>query len=529
MLRLKEAATKSEARWTVCLLVILFLASCGGSGAGGGGDGTPPAVEELYEFTLSDGTDVSVMSPVLLTLSEAAPGSYPSGAEGPVIDVDGSLGPGQSVTITLTNDAGFPAGIAVLHNDGGPYWDPVPTDISVDQKTISATLTDLSPVGVGIPVTDVEVDFDELAAFHGETVTVEYTVEPADATDKGVNIWYSGWAAEATDAVVDDGEIELTFNGEGCGEVIIQSQYEPAMTSFSVRSIREIDLEDDQAVACRVRPDPFEAGENYYYVGGLSDDTLYVASIEDVASEDGLSDVDREVIAAIAEVGSSDEQSLVNDGHVYDAKEPLINYYITSLNDTAPLVFLANGTSQFFAVTDGSWSEAGDLDFSFNLSVKEYTGGPGDLLRIETYGPSEETEFADTSMAIIDANGDFAAGAFDVSADNKFSRLLVDKSTLLGCIIAVAGQREFHDDLYDPTGGYAIMVTSDASETTIPVAAGYPNETDYEVMDGWLLDGTDLCVQIGHPDGLPNPGTRYIDFEDSDLTELEADFMWWDP
>lgn len=483
-------------------------------------------MEELYEFTLSDGTDVSIMSPVFLTLAEAAPGSYPDGAEGPVIDVDGSLGPGQSVTITLANDAGFPAGIAVLHNDGGPYWEPIPTDISVDQKTLSATLTSLSPVGLGIPVEDIELTFDELAAFHGETVTVEYTVSPANATEKAVNLFYSGWAAEATDAVDDDGEIEVEFVGEGYGEITIQSQYEPAMISFDVLTVRDVSL-SGPAISCRVRPDPLEAGENYYYVDGLTAGNLYVAFLDD------LSGVDREVVAAITTVDPADQAALSAEGYVErgeGVEEPLVNYYVTNPDETALLVFRPELDYQFFVVTDGS--EASNLDFTFDLSVGPYAGN---FLRIETFAPSGETNLADTSMAVLVVENedlDVAGGAFDVSESNTFTRLFIDESSLSGCIIAVAGQTDYRETSYDPRGKYAVLVTSTVTGNP-SVAGDYTYEHIYEMLDEDLINGEGLCAAIGGATStegrLSNPGTRVIETGDTDLMESEADFMWFDP
>ena len=519
----------------ICLVTLLAFGGCtetgagGGGSGGGGGGGAPP---QTYEETLSDGTNVAVLSPVSVTLTEAAPGSYPDGAAGPVVDIDGNLGPGETATVTFTKDPGespFPAGTSILHNDGGPYWSVEQTDTSVDRMSISATLSDFSFGGSGVPVADVEVTFDEIAAFREEELDVTYTVSPPDATETAVNVWWSG-AAEATDLDDDDGKIELEFNGEGYGEVIIQSQYEPAITSFSVLSIREIDLtippSPPATVTCTLQPDPLEPGENYYYVDGLTVGELYVANLD---LPPGL---DREVVAAIATVDNATETVLTADRYVHDADEPLINYYITSRNDVAPLVFRADEEYQFFVVTDGS--EASNLDFDFNLSVTEYTAPVGDyLLRIETYEPSDTSDETDTSMAIFDANVDIAAGAFDVSDTNKFSRLIVDTRTLLGCIIAVAAQREFRDPAYIPqTGGYAIMITNDTSDTTIAInAESYPEETTYEVMDSWLVNGTGLCVQICDDPacGLGNPGTRFLDPGDMDLTELEADFMWFDP
>jgi hypothetical protein len=328
--------------------------------------------------------------------------------------------------------------------------------------------------------------------------------------------------------VANDGEIQVSFDGEGYGEITIHSLYD-AERSFSVRSIREIVAEEDP-VDCRVRPLPEDPGENYYYVGELTPDQLYVANVE-LPTDSGY---DRQVTAATVTFDSAAHSSLTAPagGYVHDAEDPLINYYITSQNDVAPLVFRADEEYQFFVVTDGS--EASNLDFDFNLSVTEYTAPVGDyLLRIETYEPSDTSDETDTSMAIFDANVDIAAGAFDVSDTNKFSRLIVDTRTLLGCIIAVAAQREFRDPAYIPqTGGYAIMITNDTSDTTIAINAdSYPEETTYEVMDSWLVNGTGLCVQICDDPacGLGNPGTRFLDPGDMDLTELEADFMWFDP
>ncbi|NBF40005.1 MAG: hypothetical protein GVY14_06275, partial [Spirochaetes bacterium] len=89
----------------ICLAALLAVGGCKQTGAGGGGSGggggAPP---QTYEETLSDGTNVAVLSPVSVTLTEATPGSYPDGAAGPVVDIDGNLGPGETATVTFTKD-----------------------------------------------------------------------------------------------------------------------------------------------------------------------------------------------------------------------------------------------------------------------------------------------------------------------------------------------------------------------------------------------------------------------------------------
>ena len=517
-----------------CLVALLALGGCsetgaGGGGGGGGGGGAPP---QSYEETLSDGTNVAVLSPVSVTLTEATPGSYPDGAAGPVVDIDGNLGAGQTATVTFTKDPGespFPAGTSILHNDGGPYWSVEQTDTSVDRMSISATVSDFSLVGDGIPVEEVQVSFEEVAAFMGETVTVNYTVSPAGATFKAVNVGEAGSAAEATDLDADDGEIQVYFDGEGYGEITIHSLYE-AETSFSVLSIQEIVAEEDP-VDCRVRPLPEDPGENYYYVDDLTPGQLYVASVE-LPTGSGY---DRQVTAATVTFDSDTHFELTAPGgHAHDAEDPLINYYITSQNDTAPLLFRADAGYQYFVVTDGS--DGGDLDFEFELSVELYTNDPSEYLRIETYEPENDTEndAADTSMVILTFNADsereIAAGAFDVSDTIKFSRLIVDEETLEGFIriIAVAGQREFRDDGYDPTGGYAIMIANNTDDTTLSVDADYDDEAVYEGLDDAFLDGTGACVEICDSGcEMSMPGTRLIGEDDTNLMEGEADFMFF--
>ena len=70
---------------------------------------------ETYEFTASDGVVVSVESPVEVTLSEAAPGTYPTGMDGTVINIDGTLGNDQSLTIEFSRDTGFVSGYTICH------------------------------------------------------------------------------------------------------------------------------------------------------------------------------------------------------------------------------------------------------------------------------------------------------------------------------------------------------------------------------------------------------------------------------
>jgi len=111
----------------------------------------------------------------------------------------------KTVIWTSSNSA-----VATVNSEG------MVTAIAIGEATITATIQDgnktaTCSVSVGIPVTGITLNYEELTLIPGDTLTLIATVQPDDATNKTVT-WTSSNPEVAT--VNEEGLITAVANGE---------------------------------------------------------------------------------------------------------------------------------------------------------------------------------------------------------------------------------------------------------------------------------------------------------------------------